>query len=196
MDCLINSAWIELNRIFSFPTIKYIAHLFLFEEDLGPNQISKTKLKGPRTLPCGTPHAHVLWVWDTYTTSFSCGPCGCALCVSREVFPQHKHCWSRRQLLYVTLFFYFSPCSMFLQSRISKSAIWSFCSFPVFFSALYLLHYIILLFFLFPILFSPSVYSLYFQISLIVFFWNLLSFLFSFPITLFCLLLFHLFSFY
>ena len=59
-----------------------------------------------------------------------------------------------------------------------------------------------LLFFLFPVQFSPSVYSRYFLISLIAFFSNLLSFLFSFPITLFCLLLtyillpFHLVSFY
>ena len=58
-----------------------------------------------------------------------------------------------------------------------------------------------LLLFLFPVLFSPSVYSFYFLISLIVFFSNLLSFLFSFPINLFCLLLpdtlllFNLFSF-
>ena len=195
MDCLINSAWIELNWIFSFPTIKYIAHLFLFEEDLGPNQISKTKLKGPRTLPCGTPHAHVLWVWDTYTYIIFLRPLRlCTLCVSWGISPAQTLLIAQSTAIRHP-FFYFSPCSMFLQSRISKSAIWSFCSFPVFFSALYLLHYIILLF-LFPILFSPSVYSLYFQISLIVFFWNLLSFLFSFPITLFCLLLFHLYSFY
>ena len=88
MDCLINSAWIELNWIFSFPTIKYIAHLFLFEEDLGPNQISKTKLKGPRTLPCGTPHAHVLWVWDTYTYIIFLRPLRlCTLCVSWGISP-------------------------------------------------------------------------------------------------------------
>ena len=88
--------------------------------------------------------------------------------------------------------FYFSSFSMFIQSRISKSVvICSFCSFLCSF----------LLFFLFPVLFSPSVYSFYFLISLIVFFSNLLSFLFSFPINLFCLLLpdtlllFNLFSF-
>ena len=74
--------------------------------------------------------------------------------------------------------FYFSSFSMFIQSRISKSVvICSFCSFLCSF----------LLFFLFPVLFSPSVYSFYFLISLIVFFSDLLSFLFSFPITLFCL---------
>ena len=56
--------------------------------------------------------------------------------------------------------------------------------------------YSFLLFFVFRSVFSPRL------ISLIVFFSNLLSFLFSFPITLFCLLLphnlllFHLFSFY
>ena len=93
--------------------------------------------------------------------------------------------------------FHFSSFSIFLQSRISKSVISCdlFCSlsFPF---------YSCLLFFLFPVLFSPSLYSLYFLISLIVFFSNLLSFLFSFPITRFCLLfpgtllLFHLFSFY
>ena len=97
--------------------------------------------------------------------------------------------------------FYFSSFSMFIQSRISKSVvICSFCSF-LFFSPLYLFH---------PTLFYSSfyflfcflpVYSLYFLISL-VFFSNLLFFLFSFPNTLFCLLLpyalllFNLFSFY
>ena len=75
---------------------------------------------------------------------------------------------------YTSLYFYFSSFSMFIRSRISKS----------------------------NVLFSPSVYSLYFLISLMVFFSNLLSFLLSFPITLFCLLLpyalflFNLFSFY
>ena len=98
--------------------------------------------------------------------------------------------------------FYFSSFSLFIQSRISKSVvICSFCSF-LFFSPLYLFH---------PTLFYSSfyflfcflpVYSVYFLISLMVFFSNLLSFLFSFPITLFCLLLpyalllFSLFSFY
>ena len=33
-----------------------------------------------------------------------CGSCGSSL-VSLEVYPQHKTCWSCRQLLYVTLFF-------------------------------------------------------------------------------------------
>ena len=99
--------------------------------------------------------------------------------------------------------FYFSSFSMFIQSRISKSiVICSFCSF-LFLYPLYHFH---------PTLFYSSfyslfcflpVYSLYFLISLIVFFPNLLSFVFfSFPITLFCLLLpyalflFNLFSFY
>ena len=61
--------------------------------------------------------------------------------------------------------------------------------------------YSFLLFFLSPALFSPSVHSIYFLISLMVFFSNQLSFLFSCPVTLFCLLLpythllFNLFSF-
>ena len=100
--------------------------------------------------------------------------------------------------------FYFSSFSMFIQSRISKSlVICFFCSFLCsFLLSIFSILYSFLLFFLFPVLFSPSVYSLYFLISLIVFFSNLLSFLFSFPITLFCLLLpyalllFNLFSFY
>ena len=100
--------------------------------------------------------------------------------------------------------FYFSSSFMFIQSRISKSlVIRFFCSFMCYFLlSIFSILYSFLLFFLFPVLFSPSVYSLYFLISLIVFFSNLLSFLFSFPITLFCLLLpyalflFNLFSFY
>ena len=132
----------------------------------------------------------------------SCGSCGHSL-VSLEVLPQHKSCWLCRQLLYLTLFFISPLFSMFIQSRISKSVvICSFCSFCVLFCSLSFPSYSFLLFFLFPVLFSPSVYSLYFLIPLIVFFSNLLSFLFSFPITLFCrllpyaLLLFNLFSFY
>ena len=75
--------------------------------------------------------------------------------------------------------FYFSSFSMFTQSRISKSiVICSFCSF-LFFYPLYHFH---------PTLFYSSfyslfcflpVYSLYFLISLIVFFSDLLSFVFS-----------------
>ena len=130
-----------------------------------------------------------------------CASCGSSL-VSFEVFPQHKSCWSCRQLLYVTLFF-ISPlflCFFYLefQNLLSIPSILS-C---VLFCSLSFPSYSFLVFFLFPVLFSPSVYSLYFLISLIVFFSNLLSFLFSFPITLFCLLLpyalflFNLFSFY
>ena len=72
-----------------------------------------------------------------------------------------------------------------------------FCSLSLSFPS-----YFFLLFVLFPVLFSPSVYSIYFLISLIIFFSRLLSFLFSFPITLCCLLLpyalllFNLLSFY
>ena len=98
--------------------------------------------------------------------------------------------------------FYFSSFSMFIQPRISKSVITcSFCSF-LFFSPFYLFHPTLFYFLSIPCSVSPFVYSLYFLISLIVFFSNLLSFLFSFPITLFCLLLpyalflFNLFSFY
>ena len=86
--------------------------------------------------------------------------------------------WMTTAIPHSDSIFYFSSFSMFIQSRISKSVvICSFCSFLCSF----------LLFFLFPVLFSPSVYSFYFLISLIVFFSDLLSFLFSFPITLFCL---------
>ena len=100
--------------------------------------------------------------------------------------------------------FYFSSFSMFIQSRISKSnVICCFCSLLCsFLLSILSIVYSFLLFLLFHVLFSSSIYSLYFLISLIVFFSNLLSFLFSFPITLFCLLLpyalflFNLFSFY
>ena len=99
--------------------------------------------------------------------------------------------------------FYFSSFSMlfnleFQNLLLSVPSVLS-C---VLFCSLSFPFYSFLLFFLLPILFSPSVYSLYFLIPLIVFFSNLLSFLFSFLITLLCLfltyalLLFNLFSFY
>ena len=98
--------------------------------------------------------------------------------------------------------FYFSSFSMFIQSRISKSiVICSFCSF-LFFSPDYLFHPTLFYSFFYSLFFFLPVYSLYFLIPLIVFFSNLLSFLFSFLITLLCLfltyalLLFNLFSFY
>ena len=98
---------------------------------------------------------------------------------------------------YTSLYFYFSSFSIIVRSRISKLVvICSCCSFLL--SIFFILLFSTLLFL---VLFSPSVYSLYFLISLMVFFSNLLSFLLSFPITLFCLLLpyalflFNLFSF-
>ena len=104
---------------------------------------------------------------------------------------------------YTSLYFYFSSFSMLIQSRISKISCYLFLLFfPVLSSCLSFSSYSFLLFFLFLVLFSPSVYSLYFLISRMVFFSDLLSFLLSFPITLFCLLLpyalflFNLFSFY
>ena len=127
--------------------------------------------------------------------------CGSSV-VSLQLFPQHKSCWSCRQLLYVTLFF-ISPLflcffNLEFQNLLSVPSVLS-C---VLFCSLSFPSYCFLLFFLFPILSSPYVYSLYFLIFLIFFFSNLLSFLFCFPITLFCLLLpyalllFNLFSFY
>ena len=71
---------------------------------------------------------------------------------------------------------------MFIQSRILKLVvICSCCSFPCS-SHLSFSSYSFLLFFLFLVLFSRSVYSVYFLISLMVFFSNLLSlsFLFSY----------------
>ena len=99
-----------------------------------------------------------------------CGSCGSSL-VSLEVFPQHKSC---RQLLYVTLFF-ISPlflCLFNLEFQNLLLSVPSVLSCVLFFS-LFFPSYSVLLFFLIPVLFSPSVYSLYFLISLIVFFSNL-----------------------
>ena len=126
-----------------------------------------------------------------------CGSCSSSL-VSLEVF-------SPAQILFIVqtivirhsvfLYFFILEFRNLLLSVPSVLFCLLFCSLacPSFYS--------FLLFFLFPVLFSPSVYSLYFLISLIIFFSNLLPFLFSFPITLFCLLLpyvlllFNLFSF-
>ena len=120
------------------------------------------------------------------------------LCLLRYS-PQQKSCWSCRQLLCVIQFF-LSPlflCFFNLEFRnllLSVSSV-LFCS-----SSCPSL-YSFLLFSLLSVLFSPTAYSLYFLTSLI-FFSNLLSFLFAFLITLFCLLLpyvlllFNLFSFY
>ena len=159
--------------------------------------LSFTLLEVMWTLIMKLPHTEVKFYPEVKCWS----SCSSSL-VSLEVFSQHKSCWSCRQLLYVTLFF-ISPLFLYFfnlefQNLLSVPSVLScdlFCSlsFPF---------YSCLLFFLFPVLFSPSLYSLYFLISLIVFFSNMLSFLFSFPITLFCLLLlgtlllFNLFSFY
>ena len=123
------------------------------------------------------------------------------LCLLRY-FPS-KNLVDRADNCYTSLFFIsplflclfnleFQNLLLSVPSVLSCALFWSL-SFP---------SYSFILFFLFPVLFSRSVYSLYILISLIVFFSNLLSFLFSFPITLFCLLLpyalflFNLFSFY
>ena len=132
---------------------------------------------------------------------YSCSSCGSSL-VPLEVFLQHKSCWLCRQLLYIILFF-ISPLFLCLFNLEFQNLLLSVPSVLscVLFCSLSFPSYSFLLFFLFPVLFSPSVYSLYFLISLNVFFSNLLSFLFSFPITLFSLLLpyalflFNLFSF-
>ena len=76
--------------------------------------------------------------------------------------------------------FYFSSFSMFIQSRISKSiVICSFCSF-LFFSPLCLFHPTLSYSSFYSLFCFLPVYSLYFLISLIVFFSNLLSFFFLF----------------
>ena len=79
---------------------------------------------------------------------------------------------------------YFFLLFFYVSSQNFKTCCYLFLLFfPVFFSALsFPSFYSFLLFFLFPVLFSPSVYSFYSLISLIVFFSNLsaiLSFLFS-----------------
>ena len=136
------------------------------------------------------------------THKVTCGFCGSSL-VSLEVFLQNKSCWSGWQLLCVTLFF-ISPlflCFFNLEFQNLLLSLPSVLSCVLFYS-LSFSSYSFLLFCLFPALFSHSVYSLYSLISLIVFFSKLLSFLSSFTITLFCLLLpytlllFNLFSFY
>ena len=126
-------------------------------------------------------------------------------CVSWGIFPSQILLIEQTTAIRHSIFC-FSSFSMFIQSRISKSVVMcSFCSFLCSFLlslSLSFPSYSFLLFVLFPVLFSSSVYSLYFLISLIIFFSRLLSFLFSFPITLCCLLLpyalllFSLFSFY
>ena len=122
------------------------------------------------------------------------------LCLLRY-FPS-KNLVDRADNCYTSLFFIsplflclfnleFQNLLLSVPSVLSCALFWSL-SFP---------SYSFILFFLFPVLFSRSVYSLYILISL-VFFSNLLSFLFSFHITLFflllpyALLLFNMFFFY
>ena len=98
-----------------------------------------------------------------------CASCGSSL-VSFEVFPQHKSCWSCRQLLYVPLFFI---SSLFLcLFNLESVVICSFCSF-LFFSPLYIFH---------PTLFYSSFYSMSCFLPLFIhfIFWSPL--LFSFQI--------------
>ena len=123
------------------------------------------------------------------------------LCLLR-FSPQHKSSCS--QLLYITHFFLsvLFLCFLNLELRILLLFVPSVLSCALFCSLSCPSFYSFLLGVLFSVLFSPSAYSLYFLTSLIVFFSNLLSFLFSLPITLFCLLLpyvlllSNLFSFY
>ena len=101
--------------------------------------------------------------------------------VSLEVFSQHKSWWSCRQLLYVTVFF--SPPFLCLFSIEFQNLLLYVPSVPSCSLLLSFPSYSFLFFFLSVILcyvFFPAVYSLYFLIFLIVFFSNLLSFLFSF----------------
>ena len=115
-----------------------------------------------------------------------------AIAVLLELFPQHKSCWSCRQLLYVTLFF-ISPLFLCLFNLEFQNLLLSVPSVlsSVLFCSLSFSSNSFLLFFLFQVLFSPCVYWLDFLISLLVFFSHLLSSLFSFLITPFCLLLPH-----
>ena len=93
------------------------------------------------------------------------------VCLSLFSFPLSLFCWFFSDL---SLLFLFNLFFLFLSMSFLLSVLFTLQFFPT------------LLFVLCSIL-SFSVY--YFLISLIVFFSNLLSFLLSFPITLFCLLL-------
>ena len=102
----------------------------------------------------------------------SCGSCSSSL-VSLEVFPQHKSCWSCRQLLYVTLFF-ISPLFLCLFNLEFQNLLLSVPSVPsCYFPPLYLFH---------PTLFYSSFYSLFCFLPLFIrfIFWSPL--LFSFHI--------------
>ena len=98
---------------------------------------------------------------------YSCSSCGSSL-VPLEVFLQHKSCWLCRQLLYIILFF-ISPLFLCLFNLEFQNLLLSVPSVLscVLFCSLSFPSYSFLLFFLFPVLFSPSVYSLYFQNSVL-----------------------------
>ena len=118
---------------------------------------------------------HSLW----YLQFFSCVSWG---------FLPTTTCWWCRQLLYNTQFF-LSPLFLWFFNLEFRNLLLSVPSvLSCFFCSLSCPSYSFLLFFLFLVLFSPSVYLLYFLTSLIVFFSSLLSLLLSFPFTLFCLL--------
>ena len=131
----------------------------------------------------------------------SCGSCSSSL-VSLEVFPQHKSCWSCRQLLYVTLFF-ISPLFLCLFNLEFQNLLLSVPSVP---SCSFLLSIFSILLFstLLSIpcsVFSICLFALFSDLPYCFLFISvILSFLF--PIALFCLLLpyalflFNLFSFY
>ena len=131
---------------------------------------------------------------------YSCSSCGSSL-VPLEVFLQHKSCWLCRQLLYIILFF-ISPLFLCLFNLEFQNLLLSVPSVP---SCSFLLSIFSILLFSTLLSIPCSVFSLclftLFSELCIVFFSNLLSFLFSFPITLFSLLLpyalflFNLFSF-
>ena len=139
--------------------------------------LSFTLLEVMWTLIMKLPHTEVKFYPEVKCWS----SCSSSL-VSLEVFSQHKSCWSCRQLLYVTLFF-ISPLFLCLFNLEFQNLLLSVPSVLscVLFCSLSFPSYSFLLFFLFPVLFSPSVYSLYFLISLIVLYFKsvILSFLFS-----------------
>ena len=109
------------------------------------------------------------------------------LCLLRYS-PQQKSYWLCRQQLYVTQFFLSVLCYI---SSFWNLKICSYLFFSVLFSTLYLFILLLssLLLSVSCSVLSLSVYLIYFLISLIILFSNLLSFRFSFPITLFCLLI-------
>ena len=106
--------------------------------------------------------------------SCGCGSCGCSR-VSLEV-----HSPAQFLLIVQTTPLRHSDFSFSSFSILLYFGIPSVLSYVLFCSPSCLSFYSFLFFFLLPVLFSPSVYSLYFLVSLIVFLSNLLSFLFFF----------------